>query len=73
MYKQNRYRFPDAIEVEQYHTGKYGAPGQKREAPANATARFCPKCGNTLIAGAKFCNRCGAQMEETNHVSEKHG
>lgn len=37
MYKQNRYRFPDAIEVEQYHTGKYGAPGQKREAPANAT------------------------------------
>lgn len=37
------------------------------EAPANAAACFCPKCGNALIAGAKFCNRCGAQMEENNH------
>lgn len=30
MFKQKRYRFKNAIEVEQYHTGKYGAPGQKR-------------------------------------------
>ena len=29
-YKQKTYRFPNAIEVEQYHTARYGAPGQKR-------------------------------------------
>ena len=41
-------------------------PGQNAT-PANTAARFCPKCGNALIAGAKFCNRCGAQTEENNH------
>jgi hypothetical protein len=24
---------------------------------------FCPKCGNTLKAGARFCNKCGAQIQ----------
>lgn len=26
-----RYRFPNAIEVEEFHTAKYGAPGQERQ------------------------------------------
>lgn len=30
MYKRRRYRFPNAIEVEEYHSARYGAPGQKR-------------------------------------------
>lgn len=30
MFKRRRYRFPNAIEVEEYHSAKYGAPGQKR-------------------------------------------
>ena len=29
-YKQKKYIFPNAIEIEQYHTAKYGAPGQSR-------------------------------------------
>ena len=29
-YKQKKYIFPNAIEIEQYHTGRYGAPGQSR-------------------------------------------
>lgn len=29
-YKRKTYIFPNAIEVEEYHTGRYGAPGQKR-------------------------------------------
>ena len=31
MYKGKRYYFRNAIEVEEYHTGRYGAPGMKRE------------------------------------------
>lgn len=30
-YKKKTYQFKNAIEVEEYHTGKYGAPGQKRQ------------------------------------------
>ena len=30
-YKKKIYRFKNAIEVEEYHTGRYGAPGQKRQ------------------------------------------
>ena len=29
-YKRKRYQFKNAIEVEEYHTGRYGAPGQIR-------------------------------------------
>ena len=29
-YKQKKYIFPNAIEVELYHTARYGAPGQSR-------------------------------------------
>ena len=29
-YKGKRYHFKNAIEVEEYHTGRYGAPGQIR-------------------------------------------
>lgn len=31
MYKRKTYRFPSAIEVEEYHDGRYGAPGQPRQ------------------------------------------
>lgn len=31
MYKAKRYRFQNAIEVEEYHTARYGAPGMIRE------------------------------------------
>lgn len=31
MYKRKTYRFPNAIEVEEYHNGRYGAPGQRRQ------------------------------------------
>lgn len=31
MYKRKTYRFPNAIEIEEYHNGKYGAPGQPRQ------------------------------------------
>lgn len=30
-YKKKIYRFKNAIEIEEYHTARYGAPGQKRE------------------------------------------
>ena len=30
-YTGKRYRFKNAIEVEEYHTARYGAPGQKRQ------------------------------------------
>ena len=30
MYTRKTYRFPGSIEVEEYHSGKYGAPGQAR-------------------------------------------
>ena len=29
-YKQKRYVFKNAIEIEEYHTARYGAPGMKR-------------------------------------------
>ncbi len=51
--------------------GAYDQPCQNAApspaAPANASARFCPKCGNALAQGAKFCNRCGAPTEEKDH------
>ena len=30
-YKKRTFRFPNAIEIEEYHTGRYGAPGQGRQ------------------------------------------
>lgn len=36
-YKKKTYRFINAIEVEEYHTGRYGAPGQKRLKRAKPT------------------------------------
>lgn len=30
-YRKRTYRFRNAIEVEEYHTGRYGAPGQRRQ------------------------------------------
>ena len=37
MYIRLTYDFPDGQEVEEYHTAKYGAPGQKRRARAKPT------------------------------------
>lgn len=37
MYIRLTYDFPDGQEVEEYHTAKYGAPGQKRKARAKPT------------------------------------
>lgn len=34
---KNTYRYPNAIEVEEFHTGKYGAPGQSRQKKQKAT------------------------------------
>lgn len=34
---RNTYRYPNAIEIEEYHTGKYGAPGQQRQKRKKAT------------------------------------
>lgn len=36
-YIQKKYRFPHAVEVEEYHTARYGAPGQKRQPKAKPT------------------------------------
>lgn len=36
-YIQKKYTFPHAIEVEEYHTARYGAPGQKRQPKAKPT------------------------------------
>lgn len=36
-YKKKTYRFENAIEIEEYHTAKYGAPGQKRMSKKKAT------------------------------------
>jgi len=36
-YKKKIYRFENAIEIEEYHTAKYGAPGQKRMPKKKAT------------------------------------
>lgn len=36
-YKQKKYTFPNAIEIEQYHTALYRAPGMKRLKKAKAT------------------------------------
>lgn len=37
MYKQKKYRLRDAIEIEEYHDGQYGAPGQKRQKKTKPT------------------------------------
>lgn len=37
MYKQTKYRLRDAIEIEEYHDGQYGAPGQKRQKKTKPT------------------------------------
>lgn len=42
-YKKKTYTFPNAIEVEEYHTGRYGAPGQKRMKKRKATAEQIEK------------------------------
>ena len=31
MYRKTEYRFADAIEIEEYHSARYGAPGEKRQ------------------------------------------
>ena len=36
-YKKKVWRFENAVEVMEYHTGRYGAPGQKRRARARPT------------------------------------
>ncbi|MBR6849061.1 MAG: hypothetical protein IKM88_02325 [Lachnospiraceae bacterium] len=36
-YKRRTFRFPNAIEVEEYHTARYGAPGQSRQKKQKAT------------------------------------
>lgn len=36
-YKQKKYTFRNAIEIEEYHTARYGAPGEKREPKVKAT------------------------------------
>lgn len=37
MYKRDIWTFRDSMEVEEKHTGRYGAPGQKREKKKKAT------------------------------------
>ncbi len=37
MYLRKTYRFPGSIEVEEYHNGRYGAPGEKRRPKRKAT------------------------------------
>ncbi|MBS4981923.1 MAG: hypothetical protein KHZ72_11385 [Lachnospiraceae bacterium] len=37
MYKRDIWSFKDSMEVEEKHTGRYGAPGQKREKKKKAT------------------------------------
>ena len=34
---KHTYRYPNAIEIEEFHTGKYGAPGQPRQKKRKAT------------------------------------
>lgn len=36
-YKRKTYRFPNAVEVEENHNGRYGAPGQKRKEKQSVT------------------------------------
>ena len=36
-YKQKKYIFRNAIEIEEYHTARYGAPGEKRREKKNPT------------------------------------
>lgn len=36
-YIQKKYTFPHAIEIEEYHTARYGAPGEKRKPKRKAT------------------------------------
>lgn len=37
MYKRKKYRYSNIIEVQEYHTARYGAPGEKREAKTKPT------------------------------------
>ena len=37
MYKRDIWTFKDSLEVEEKHTGRYGAPGQRREKKKKAT------------------------------------
>lgn len=36
-YKKKTYKFRNAIEIEEYHTARYGAPGQERQDKRNPT------------------------------------
>lgn len=42
-YKKKIYKFKNAIEIEEYHSAKYGAPGQKREPKKKATPEMIEK------------------------------
>ena len=42
-YKQKKYVFRNAIEIEEYHTARYGAPGEKREHRQKATPEMIVK------------------------------
>ena len=37
MYKQRKYRYSNVIDVMEYHSARYGAPGEKRQAKAKPT------------------------------------
>ena len=36
-YKRKTYRYKNAVEIEEYHTGRYGAPGQERKGKSKPT------------------------------------
>ena len=42
-YRENQYKFKNAIEVEQYHTARYGAPGQERQKKVKPTSEQMEK------------------------------
>lgn len=42
-YGKNTYRYPNAIEVEEYHSGRYGAPGQQRQKKEKPTPESVKK------------------------------
>lgn len=42
-YMQKKYRYGNFIEVKQYHTARYGAPGQPRQKKVNATPEAVKK------------------------------
>ena len=37
MYKRKKYRYSNIIEIQEYHSARYGAPGEKREAKTKPT------------------------------------